>query len=103
MQDTYFGPAIDTDTAQAADAAVDVQLAMVPVVMASDEAGVLHDGPGVTPKEWDADLVAMRVAGEHEVPRICAEFFLSVGIVVEHDGGACAWGLSEGAFGIHLP
>ncbi len=103
MQDTYFGAAIDTDAAEAADAAVDVQLPMVPMVMARDEAGVLHDGPGVASEEWDPDLVAMSVAGEHEVPSIGAEFLLSVGIVVEEDGGARGWSMSEGAFGFDLP
>ena len=46
------------------------------------------------------DLIAMGVAGEHEVPGVVNEQVLGVGVVIEENGGTFARDAGEGLVGL---
>ena len=70
--------------------------------MAGDVTRVIDDSPSAEVQARDVDLVAVRVAGEHEVPRVPDELGFGIGIVIEEDGGAGARGVREGFLRLDL-
>ena len=70
------------------------------MVVASDEARIIHDSPGIAVKEREVDLVTVGMPSEHEVPGVADEQVLGVGIVIEENGGACAGEAREGLIGL---
>lgn len=72
------------------------------MVMPGDETRVIDDGPRAEIHEGNMNLVAVGVAGEHEMPGVGKEQVLGVGIVVQDNGGTFAGSAGEGLIGLNF-
>ena len=70
------------------------------MIVSSNEARIVDDSPGIAVEERDVNLVAVGMAGEHQVPRVADEQVLGVGIVVQENGGSFACDAGEGLIGL---
>lgn len=102
MEDGDLGTAVEANAVEAADAAVDVEVAALPAVETGDEAGIADDGPLIGINEGEADLVAVGVSGEEEVPGVGGEGGFRIGIVGEDDGGRGGGHRFKGGAGVEV-
>lgn len=102
MQDGNLGTAVEANAVEAADAAIDVKVASLPAVETGDEAGVADDGPLIGIDEREADLVAVGVSGEEEIPGVGGEGGLRIRVVGEDDGGRGGGHRFKGGVGVEV-
>ena len=70
------------------------------MIVSSNEARIVDDSPGIAVEERDVNLVAVGMAGEHQVPRVADEQVLGVRVVVEKNSGSLAGEAGEGLIGL---
>jgi|GEM_PF-4246481 len=97
-----FRPGVEANTQEPTEPAIDVEIVIADDVVPRDETFVPNGKVG-RPRQWKADLSAMRVAGQHPASGLVQQFNESVRVVGKHDAGHCSRNLGEGTIRIELP